>query len=73
MACFHGILRQQFSFIRSNERQRVVVTVTIADSDNQTIIEYRSLTAVRVLTAADSLTGGDVLPDFACPVQELFT
>ncbi|HEX9925100.1 MAG TPA: Uma2 family endonuclease [Anaerolineae bacterium] len=47
--------------------------VWIVYPNNQTVTEYRSLTEARVLTAVDSLTGGDVLPDFACPVQELFT
>lgn len=47
--------------------------VWIVYPDNQTVTEYRSLTEAQVLTAAGSLTGGDVLPDFTCPVQELFT
>jgi Uma2 family endonuclease len=47
--------------------------VWIVYPDNQTVTEYRSLTEVRVLTAAYSLIGGEVLPDFTCPVQDLFT
>jgi Uma2 family endonuclease len=47
--------------------------VWVVYPDNQTVTEYRSLTEVRVLTTADNLTGRDVLSDFACPVQELFT
>ena len=34
--------------------------------------EYRSLTQVRVLTAGDSLDGGDVVPGFTCPLSDLF-
>jgi Uma2 family endonuclease len=40
--------------------------------DTQTVTEYRSLTEVRVLTADQTLEGGDVLPRFACGVSEIF-
>jgi Uma2 family endonuclease len=38
----------------------------------QTITVYRSLSEIRVLTAADTLDGGDILPGFTVPVKEIF-
>lgn len=46
--------------------------VWIIHPKTQTVTEYRSLAEVRVLTADDSLEGGDVVPGFACRVSELF-
>lgn len=40
--------------------------------DTQTVTEYRSQTEVRMLTADQTLEGGDVLPGFACDVGEIF-
>lgn len=44
----------------------------IVDPDMQTVTVYHSLLDPRVLTAADALSGEDVLPGFSCQVAELF-
>lgn len=46
--------------------------VWVVYPDTQTVTEYRSLAEVRVLTNEETLDGGSVLPDFTCPVEELF-
>jgi Uma2 family endonuclease len=46
--------------------------VWVVYPDTQTVTEYRALTEVRVLTADQTLKGGDVLPGFACGVGEIF-
>jgi Uma2 family endonuclease len=46
--------------------------VCVVYPSRRQVVVYRSLQDVRVLTAADSLDGGDVLPGFACPVADLF-
>ena len=40
--------------------------------DSQTVTDYRSLENIRVLTAEQTLEGGDVVPGFAVPVGDLF-
>lgn len=40
--------------------------------DTRTVTEYRSLADVRVLTASESLDGGDVLPGFTCSIADLY-
>ncbi len=44
----------------------------IADPATRQIYVYRSLTDVTILTAADELSGGNVLPGFSVPVADLF-
>ena len=44
----------------------------IVDPELQTVTVSRSPVNLRILTTADTLTGEDVLPDFSCPVTELF-
>jgi Uma2 family endonuclease len=44
----------------------------IVDPAMQTVTVHRSPVDLRVLTTADTLSGEDVLPGFACPVAELF-
>jgi Uma2 family endonuclease len=44
----------------------------IVDPAMQTVTVHRSPVEVRVLTNADTLSGEDVLPGFACLVAELF-
>ena len=44
----------------------------IVDPEMQTVIVHRSPVDLRVLTAADTLSGEDVIPDFSCPIAELF-
>ncbi|MBI5301933.1 MAG: Uma2 family endonuclease [Chloroflexi bacterium] len=46
--------------------------VWILHPRTRTITVYRSLDDVRVLTANDSLDGGNVLPDFTVSVKEIF-
>ncbi len=46
--------------------------VWLVDIENKKVYIYRSLTDLRILTEADTLTGEDVLPGFSCPVAELF-
>jgi len=38
----------------------------------QQVHVYCSRAEVEILTAEDTLTGGDVLPDFSVPVADLF-
>lgn len=38
----------------------------------QTLTIYRSLTNVEILTIADTLTGGDLLPGFSVSLKEIF-
>ena len=40
--------------------------------NTRSVVAYRSLSEVRVYTEADTLEGAPVLPDFRCPVAELF-
>ncbi|MBI4771840.1 MAG: Uma2 family endonuclease [Chloroflexi bacterium] len=49
-----------------------VKLVWVADPADRTVYAYRSLTDVREFTAADTLTGDDVLPGFSVPVASLF-
>lgn len=46
--------------------------VWIVHPRTRTITIYRSLDDVRVLTANDTMDGGDVLPGFAVAVKEIF-
>jgi Uma2 family endonuclease len=46
--------------------------VWVVDPKKRTVDAYTGVNAVEHLTAADALTGGDVLPGFAVPVAELF-
>lgn len=39
---------------------------------SKTITVYRSLDNIRVLTLRDTLDGGDVLPGFSAPLEEIF-
>jgi hypothetical protein len=36
------------------------------------VYDYTSTTSVEILTRADRLTGGKVLPEFELPLSELF-
>jgi Uma2 family endonuclease len=46
--------------------------VWVVYPDTQSVTEYRSLAEVQVLTADQTLEGGDVLPGFKCGVSEIF-
>jgi Uma2 family endonuclease len=46
--------------------------VWVVDPETRTVTVYRSRSEVAVLTVADTLFGGDVLPGFAVPVAEIF-
>lgn len=52
--------------------QAAVRAVWVIDPEGRTATVYRSLTDVRVLTASDTIDGGDVTPGFRCRVGELF-
>jgi hypothetical protein len=42
------------------------------DPKSRTVTAYRSRTEIAVLGASDTLTGGDVLPGFSLPLNEVF-
>ncbi|MDQ3828062.1 MAG: Uma2 family endonuclease [Candidatus Tectomicrobia bacterium] len=44
----------------------------IVDPEMQTVTVHRSPLDLRVFTAADTLSGEDVIPGFSCPIAELF-
>ena len=46
--------------------------VIIANPRKRLVTLYRSLTDVVVLTEADVLDGGDVVPGFTMPVKDIF-
>jgi len=46
--------------------------VVVVNSRTRTVTVYYSPTEVTRLTASDVLTGGEILPGFACRVSELF-
>lgn len=46
--------------------------VWVIDPETRTATVYRSRAEIRLLTGADSLDGGDVLPGFRLPLAELF-
>jgi len=47
--------------------------VIVANPRKRLVTVYRSLTDVVVLTEADVLDGGDVVPGFAMPVKDIFS
>ena len=49
-----------------------VRAVWVLDPPSRALTVHRTGTAPRVLSGADELTGGAVLPGFACPVAEFF-
>ena len=49
-----------------------VKLIWIADPRRRVIDVYSSLTETTHLTLEDTLTGGDILPDFSVPVVEIF-
>jgi Uma2 family endonuclease len=50
-----------------------VVIVLVIDPPRRTVAVHRSRTEVAVLTEADVLDGGDVVPGWTLPVREIFT
>ena len=46
--------------------------VWVVDTETRTVSVYRSLREIAILTVADTLTGGEVLPDFTVPVAKIF-
>lgn len=52
--------------------QAGVRLVWVVNPSTQTIHVYRSMADVTVLSLADQLDGGDVLPGFAVPVEQIF-
>jgi Uma2 family endonuclease len=49
-----------------------VEIVWVVEPQSQQVYIYRSLTEVTILTAADQIDGGDLLPGFAAPVTSFF-
>ena len=49
-----------------------VKVVWLVHPERRSITVYRSLSDVHVLQEGDTLTGEPVLPDFSCPVAEIF-
>ena len=49
-----------------------VQTIWVADPRREQVYVYRSLTEIERLSVEDTLSGGEVLPDFSVPVAELF-
>ena len=47
-------------------------TVWVVDPENRLVTVHRNRTESAVLTASDTLTGGDVLPEFSMPIAEIF-
>jgi len=47
--------------------------VWVVDPGDRTVAVHHRGSKVVILTADDSLTGGDVLPDFSMPVGKIFT
>jgi Uma2 family endonuclease len=46
--------------------------VWVVDPDPRTVTVYRSRDQIRLLSKADEIDGGDVLPGFRVKVSELF-
>jgi Uma2 family endonuclease len=46
--------------------------VWVVDPEDRTVTVHRSRQDAVVLTTADTLSGGDVLPEFSMPVAEIF-
>jgi Uma2 family endonuclease len=46
--------------------------VWIVYPETQTVMEYRSSGAIRILSGQELLEGGDVLPGFTCPIPQIF-
>jgi Uma2 family endonuclease len=49
-----------------------VPLVWLVDPEEQTVTIYRPDRPLEVLESIQELTGGDILPDFRCPVAEFF-
>jgi Uma2 family endonuclease len=52
--------------------QAGVCLVWLVDPDARTITVFRPDAAMNMLSAGDTLDGGDVLPGFAVPVVDFF-
>jgi Uma2 family endonuclease len=46
--------------------------VWVVDPEARTVTQYRSRTEIAILTAAETLTGGDVVPGFSIAVSAIF-
>jgi len=46
--------------------------VWVLDADAEKLILYTPPNQIRVLTAQETMTGGDILPGFSCLVAEFF-
>jgi Uma2 family endonuclease len=55
-----------------NWLQAGCAAVWVVDPENRTVMAYRSPSEIVMLSLADTLTGGEVLPGLSVPVGELF-
>lgn len=46
--------------------------VWVVDPKRRTVTVYRSLANITILTEAESLEGGDIIPGFTCRITEIF-
>ncbi len=46
--------------------------VWVVYPDTRSVVAYKSLKEISVLTVGDALSGGDVVPGFECTVAEVF-
>ncbi len=61
------IVGKVFAYLDAGTR-----VVWIIEPDSKTVLVYQSETDIKILTREDTLTGGDVVPGFSCPVAQLF-
>ena len=61
------VTRKALDYLKAGTR-----LVWVLDSVSKTVTVYRSENDIEILTHAATLTGEDVVPGFACPVEQLF-
>ena len=61
------IVTKAFTYLEAGTR-----LVWVLEPVSQTVTVYRSERDIETLTRDDILTGGDVVPEFSCPVAQLF-
>ena len=63
----YRIVRKAFDYLAAGTR-----LVWVLDPVAKTVTVYRSKSDIELLTPEATLTGGDVVPGFTCPVGQLF-
>ena len=61
------IVGKVFAYLDAGTR-----VVWIIEPISKTVTVYQSETDIKILTCEDTLTGGEVVPGFSCPVAQLF-